>query len=111
HHWPEVGAANADVDHVADALARVALPGAAPDAIAEGYHLVEHGVHLGHHVLTVDDDRGAARRAQGHVQDSAVFRDVDLVPRSMASMRARRPDSCASCRRSWRVSSVMRFFE
>ena len=32
-------------------------------------------------------------------------------PRNMASIRARRPDSSASCRRSLRVSSVMRFFE
>ena len=47
--------------------------------LAEVRHLVEHGVDLGHHVLAVDDDRGAARRAQGHVQDGAVFRDVDLV--------------------------------
>jgi hypothetical protein len=37
-------------------------------------------VHLGHDVLTVDDDRCAARRAQGHVQDGTVFRDVDLLP-------------------------------
>ncbi len=47
--------------------------------LAEVGHLVEHGVDLGHHVLAVDDDRCAARRAQGHVQDGAVFRDVDLV--------------------------------
>ena len=79
HHRPEVGAADADVDDVADALAGVALPGAAADAVAEVRHLVEHGVDLGHHVLAVDDDRCAARRAQGHVQDGAVFRDVDLV--------------------------------
>jgi hypothetical protein len=36
-------------------------------------------VDLGHHILAVDDDRGAARRTQGHVQDRAVFRNVDLV--------------------------------
>ena len=36
-------------------------------------------MHLGHHVLTVNDDGCAARCAQGHVQDRAVFRDVDLV--------------------------------
>ena len=33
----------------------------------------------GHHVLAIDDDRCSSRRAQGHVQDSAVFRDVDLL--------------------------------
>ena len=47
--------------------------------LAEVGHLVEHGVDLGHDVLAVDDDRRAARRAQGHVQHGAVFGDVDLV--------------------------------
>ena len=32
-------------------------------------------------------------------------------PRNMASIRARRPDSSASCRSSLSVSSVTRFFE
>ena len=32
-------------------------------------------------------------------------------PRNMASMRSRSPDSSASCKSSFRVSSVMRFFE
>ena len=47
----------------------------------------------GHHVLAVDDDRCAFRRAQGHVQDGAVLRDVDLLaaehgvdPRSQAGL-------------------------
>src|SRR5215467_10570216 len=79
HHWPEVGAANTDVDHVAYALASMALPDAIADAIAEVHHLVEHSVHLRHHILAVDDDRCTSRCAQGHVQDGAVFRDVDLV--------------------------------
>ena len=34
---------------------------------------------LRHHVLAVDDDRCSFRRAQGHVQDGPVFRDVDLL--------------------------------
>ena len=79
HHRAEVGAADADVDDVADALAGVALPVAAADAVGEGRHLVEHGVHVGHDVLAVDDDRRAARRAQRDVQHGAVLGDVDLV--------------------------------
>ena len=79
HHRPEVGTADADVDDVADALAGVALPCAAAHAVGEVGHLVEHGVHLGHHVLAVDDDVGRSRGAQGHVQDRAVFGDVDPV--------------------------------
>ena len=79
HHRPEVGAADADVDDVANALAGVALPGAAADPVGEVGHLVEHGVDLGHHVLAIDDDRCPSRRAQRHVQDGAVLRDVDLL--------------------------------
>ena len=47
--------------------------------LGEVGHLVEHGVHLGHDVLAVDDDRRAPRRAQRHVQHGAVLGDVDLL--------------------------------
>ena len=80
HDRPEVRAADADVDDVADALAGVALPRAASDAADELGHLVQHGVHLGHHVLAVHEDGGVLRRAQGDVQHGAVLGEVDLVP-------------------------------
>ena len=64
---------------------------AAPDPVGEVRHLVEHGVDLRHDVFAVDDDGCSFRRAQGHVQDGAVLRDVDLFapehgvdPRSQA---------------------------
>ena len=79
HDGTEVRAADADIDHIADALARMALPGAAAHAISEIRHPVQHGMDLGHHILAVDEDRGAARRAQGHMQHGALLRDVDLV--------------------------------
>ena len=79
HHRPEVGAADADIDDIANALAGVAFPGAAADAVAEIRHLVEHSVDLGHDVLAIDEDGWPSRRAQRHVQDGAVFRDVDLL--------------------------------
>ncbi len=79
HHRPEVRAADADVDDVADALAGVALPRAAAHAVGEARHLVEHGVDLGHDVLAVHDDRRPSRRAQSDVQDGALLRDVDLL--------------------------------
>src|SRR5215510_9930071 len=43
HHRPEVGAADANVDDVANALAGVALPRTAADAVGEVRHLVEYG--------------------------------------------------------------------
>ena len=76
HDRPQVRAADADVDHVADAPAREPRPGAAAHAVGEVGHLVEHGVDLGDHVLAVDDDRGAARRAQRDVEDGPLLGDV-----------------------------------
>ena len=98
HHRPEVGAADADVDDVADALAGVALPLAAAHALGERRHLVEHGVDLGHDVLAVDHDRSRPRGARSATCSTARF-SVTLIlsPRNMASMRSRRPDSSASC--------------
>ena len=91
HHRPQVGAANADVDDVADALAGVALPLAAADAVGEVGHLVEHGVDLRHDILAVHEDGCSFGRAQGHVQHGALLRDVDFLaaehgvdPRSQA---------------------------
>ena len=79
HHRSEVGAADADVDDVANAFAGVPFPLSAADAVGEIRHPVEHGVNLGHHILAVDHDGRSLRRAQGHVQDRALLGDVDLV--------------------------------
>ena len=57
HHGPEIRAADADVDDVADALAGVSFPVAAADAVREVAHPVEHRVDLRHHVLAIHDDR------------------------------------------------------
>ena len=92
HHRPEVGAADADVDDVANALAGVALPVAAADAVAKAGHLVEHGVDLRDDVLAVDDDGcvpSGARRATCRTARFSVI--LIFSPRNMASIRARRP--------------------
>ena len=79
HDRPEIGTADADVDDVADPLARVPGPGPAADAIGKVRHPVEHGMNLRHDVLAVDQDRRAARCAQRHVEHGAFLRDVDLL--------------------------------
>ena len=112
HHGPEVRAADADVDHVPDALAGMALPLAAADAVGEAGHLVEHGVDVRDDVLPVHDDRGVPRRAQGDVEDGPVLGDVDLLAAEhRVDPRSRSPDSSASRTSSPIVSSVTRFFE
>jgi hypothetical protein len=79
HLRTEVGAADADVHDVADRLARVAQPGAGADAVGEGGHPVEHGVHIGHDIVAVDLDALALRCPQGDVQHRAVLGDVDVL--------------------------------
>ena len=60
-------------------LAGVPPPGAAAHGVRERGHPVEHRVDLGHDVLPVHHDRGAARRAQRDVEHGAVLGDVDLL--------------------------------
>jgi hypothetical protein len=79
HHRPEVGAADADVDDVPDALAGVARPTAAAHPARKGAHAVEYYMHVGYHVVAIKQDGCRTRCAQGHVQHRAPFRDVDPV--------------------------------
>src|SRR4029077_19359056 len=72
-------ATDTNVDDVANALAGIPFPGASPDAVGEIGHLVENSVDLRDNVLAINNDRCSFWCAQSHVQNSAVFRDVDLV--------------------------------
>ena len=79
HDRAKVRAADADVDHVANAFARVAFPFAAAHTIGEFGHLIEDGMDFGNNVLAVHHDLFTARRAQRHVQHRPVLGEVDLV--------------------------------
>jgi hypothetical protein len=81
HLRAEVGTADADVDDVRDFLARVAAPLAVADGVAERFDAGEDVVHVGRDVLAVDRDLLVLRRAQGSVQDGALFRQIDLAAR------------------------------
>src|SRR4029077_4796992 len=61
------------------ALVSVTFPRAASHAVGEVGHFVENAVDLRDNVLAIDNDRCPSRSAQSYMQDSAVFRDVDLV--------------------------------
>ena len=74
HHRTEVGAADADVDDIADALAGVSLPFAAADPSRERRHAIEHRVHLRHDIVAVDDDPLGLRRAQARCAARRAFR-------------------------------------
>ena len=80
HHRAEVGAADADIDDVADALAGVARASAPLRTCSrESRHALEHRVHLGHDVDAVDQDPLARRRPQGDVQDGALLGHIDFL--------------------------------
>ncbi len=84
HHGAQVRAADADVDHVGDGFAAVALPVAAANGVGEGAHPPQDLVDLGHHVLAVHFDGGIVTVAQGHMQHRPVLGEVDLFAREHA---------------------------
>ena len=79
HDRPEIGAADADIDHIADALAGMAFPCPAAHPLGEVRHLVQHRMDVGHDIPAIENDGSPARRAQRHMQHRAVLGDVDLV--------------------------------
>ena len=112
HHRAEVGAADADVDDVADRLAGVARSTRRSGPAREVGHPVEHLVDLLDDVDPVDDERALARHPQRHVEHGAVLGDVDVLAgehRVATLLDAALARQLAEQRPA--VSSVIRFFE
>ena len=70
HPWPEVGAADADIDNIGDAFAGKAAPLATVHAFAEVPHAFEYGANFGRRLLV---------GAQRHVADGALLGMVDRL--------------------------------
>ena len=81
HGRPQVRPADPDVDHGADALPRGADPRPVADAVGQIAHAAQHGVHVGHDVLPVDDEGLVFGHAQRHMEHGAVLRGVDVRTR------------------------------
>ena len=79
HDRAEVGSADAYVDDAPNSFAGVALPGAAPDPLGEVRHPLEHGMDVGHRIPAIHDNDCIPGRAEGNVENCAVFGDVDFV--------------------------------
>ena len=79
HHRAEVGAADADIDHVPDRFTGIALPVAGADPLGEGGHPVQDLVHLRDHVGPVDHQRAAPGHPQRDMQHGPVLGDVDRL--------------------------------
>ncbi|MCY1226441.1 hypothetical protein D9M72_386700 [compost metagenome] len=81
HARPQVGAADADIDDIGNALARGTLPGAAAHTLREIAHAYQHLLDCRHDLLAVNLVAGAGGRAQRYVQGRAVFRRIDMLAR------------------------------
>ena len=54
HSRPQVGAANAYIDHVPDGFAGIAAQLLPVHLAAKGGHLIEHAVYVRHHIVAVN---------------------------------------------------------
>jgi hypothetical protein len=79
HLGAEIGAADADVDDVADSSTGMAGPDARANLLGKGRHPVENLVDLRNHVVAVDLDPRASRGTQGDVKNGAFLGDIDLL--------------------------------
>ncbi len=91
HLRTEVGAADADVDHVSDRLTRVPAPETRPHALAEGAHAIENLVDLLDDVDPVDDQRAVAGHAQRDVEDRSILGNVDVIAAEHRLAQVRHP--------------------
>ena len=79
HHRPQIRPTDADIDDIADRFAGVAFPLPAAHPVGKVSHLVEDGMHLGHHVLAIYDDRLPFGGSQGYVQHGTLLGNVNFV--------------------------------
>jgi hypothetical protein len=79
HDRPKIRSADADIDHITNALAGMALPGATAQPIGKSRHPFKNGVDIGDHVAAVMNDGRAVRRTQRDMKCGTVLRDINLV--------------------------------
>ena len=79
HDGPKIGATDADIDDVFDALSRVAFPMAVADAPRKVGHLVEHRMHLRHHIPAIHINRFALRRTKRDMQSRPPLGHIDFL--------------------------------
>ena len=59
---------------------RLPLPFAAPEALGEYGHAVEHTMDLPYDIDPIHNERGLARHPKRNMQDCPVLREVDSIP-------------------------------
>ena len=79
HHGPQIGPANADIDHIADRLARRPRNRARTHTVDKSKQSGQFAMHIADHIMPVEHDRGRGRLPQGGMQHRAVFGIVDAL--------------------------------
>src|ERR1051326_6831216 len=79
HYGTEIGAANADVDDVADTAIRMSAPAAAADLFGESRHAIEYRVYLGYDIDAVDKKEFVLLRTEGDMEHRSMFGNVDFL--------------------------------
>ena len=79
HRRAEVGAADADIDDVAEFVGGDAADFAGADLVGKGEEFLQRFMDFGDDVLAVDADVRVFWRAERDVEDGAVFRHVDRL--------------------------------
>lgn len=78
HHGTQIGAADTDVNYIANRLARMPFPVAAANLGGKRSHPGEHCMDFGNYILAIEQDLFALWSPQGHVQNGPPLGDVDL---------------------------------
>ncbi len=99
HHRPEVRTSHADVDHVAKLPSGLSLPLTAAERISRMRHPVENTVYLRDYIVAIQYNRRISRGTQCRMEDRSVSVELIFSPVNIASMRALRLASDASCNR------------
>ena len=73
HLGTQIRAADADIDHVGDALAGVTLPFTRTHGLAELAHFHQHAAYLWHDVFAIHVDGNVGLIAQSGMQNGTVF--------------------------------------
>ena len=77
HVWPEIRAADTDIDDGVDGPARITRPLSGVDALDECFHARQGGLNFRDDIDTVQLQARTRRQAQCAVQRGAVFRGID----------------------------------
>mmetsp|Transcript_824 Transcript_824/g.1772 ORF Transcript_824/g.1772 Transcript_824/m.1772 type:complete len:322 (+) Transcript_824:560-1525(+) len=77
HDRTKIRSSDADVHHICERLPAVPLPLPAPHLLNKLLHLLQHRMHIGHHVLPVHQDRLLQLVAESDMEDRSSFSGID----------------------------------